>query len=402
MYNLIELKEKIQNKLSVHLEYTDEEVKHIIDDFILEDLKNIDNENKLKISKYLFNSIRGFDILSELLEDNDISEIMINGPKDIFIEKKGKLIKLDKEFESKEKLEEIISNFVSLTNRIVNETNPIVDTRLDDGSRVNIVMPPIAINGPIVTIRHFKSKIISMKDMIDYNTISDELAEFLEIIVKAKYNIFISGGTSSGKTTFLNALSNYIPKDERIITIEDSAELMIQNVDNLVRLETRNKNIEDKNEITIKDLIKSSLRMRPDRIIVGEIRDEAAIDLLAAYNTGHDGSLSTGHANSVTDILTRLETLVLRGVNMPLLSIRTQIAQAIDILIHLERGRDKKRRVVNVSEIIGVENNEIILNTLYEFKENSEKGDYVIGEFKKVNKLTNIDKLKKAGIFNYV
>ena len=402
MYNLIELKEKIQNKLSVHLEYTDEEVKHIIDDFILEDLKNIDNENKLKISKYLFNSIRGFDILSELLEDNDISEIMINGPKDIFIEKKGKLIKLDKEFESKEKLEEIISNFVSLTNRIVNETNPIVDTRLDDGSRVNIVMPPIAINGPIVTIRHFKSKIISMKDMIDYNTISDELAEFLEIIVKAKYNIFISGGTSSGKTTFLNALSNYIPKDERIITIEDSAELMIQNVDNLVRLETRNKNIEDKNEITIKDLIKSSLRMRPDRIIVGEIRDEAAIDLLAAYNTGHDGSLSTGHANSVTDILTRLETLVLRGVNMPLLSIRTQIAQAIDILIHLERGRDKKRRVVNVSEIMGVENNEIILNTLYEFKENSEKGDYVIGEFKKVNKLTNIDKLKKAGIFNYV
>lgn len=402
MYNLIELKEKIQNKLSVHLEYTDEEVKHIIDDFILEDLKNIDNENKLKISKYLFNSIRGFDILSELLEDNDISEIMINGPKDIFIEKKGKLIKLDKEFESKEKLEEIISNFVSLTNRIVNETNPIVDTRLDDGSRVNIVMPPIAINGPIVTIRHFKSKIISMKDMIDYNTISDELAEFLEIIVKAKYNIFISGGTSSGKTTFLNALSNYIPKDERIITIEDSAELMIQNVDNLVRLETRNKNIEDKNEITIKDLIKSSLRMRPDRIIVGEIRDEAAIDLLAAYNTGHDGSLSTGHANSVIDILTRLETLVLRGVNMPLLSIRTQIAQAIDILIHLERGRDKKRRVVNVSEIIGVENNEIILNTLYEFKENSEKGDYVIGEFKKVNKLTNIDKLKKAGIFNYV
>ncbi len=317
----------------------------------------------------VFDDIRRLDVLQEIIDDESVTEIMVNGWDTIFIEKKGELSRWDKCFESKEKLLDIVQRIAADSNKIINESVPIADTRLKDGSRVNIVLNPVAINGPIITIRKFYNTPLSMDKMIHINSISQDAAEFLKKLVVAKYNIFISGGTGSGKTTFLNALSNYIPKDERVITIEDSAELRLIDIENLVRLETRNANIEGKNAIAIRDLIKSALRMRPDRIIVGEVRGCEAIDMLSAMNTGHDGSLSTGHANGPEDMMLRLETMVLMGMDMPITAIRGQIASAIDIVVHLGRLRDKSRRVLSISEIEGYEGGNIMLNRLFEFKE---------------------------------
>lgn len=329
---------------------------------------------KAELVDQVFSSIRGFGLLDSILKDDDITEVMINGPKEIFIEKSGRLMKLDEKFESEEKLVDIIRKIVGLAGREVSEANPIVDTRLPDGSRVNVVMPPISLKGPIVTIRKFSKNPMTIEKLLEYGSITQEVADFLELLVRAKYNIFICGGTGSGKTTFLNAVTNYIPKDERIITIEDSAELQIAGIENLVSLETRNANTAGVGRITIQDLIKSALRMRPERIVVGEVRGAEALDMLQAMNTGHDGSLSTGHANSNKDMLSRLETMVLQGAEgLPLPAVRQQIASALDIMIHLSRLRDKSRKTMEISEVLGYENGEIRLNPLYEFIEDEKK-----------------------------
>lgn len=287
---------------------------------------------KAELVDQVYSSIRGFGLLDSILKDDDITEVMINGPKEIFIEKSGRLKKLDEKFESEEKLVDIIRKIVGMAGREVSEANPIVDTRLPDGSRVNVVMPPISLKGPIVTIRKFSKNPMTIEKLLEYGSITQEVADFLELLVRAKYNIFICGGTGSGKTTFLNAVTNFIPKDERIITIEDSAELQIAGIENLVSLETRNANTAGVGRITIQDLIKSALRMRPERIVVGEVRGAEALDMLQAMNTGHDGSLSTGHANSNKDMLSRLETMVLQGAEgLPLAAVRQQIASALDI-----------------------------------------------------------------------
>ena len=339
--------------------------------------------------------------MEELLEDKNITEIMINGPDNIFIEKDGRIEKYNNRFSSKEKLVDIIQQIVSGVNRRVNESSPIVDSRLSDGSRVNVVLNPVAINGPVVTIRKFPEYSITMKKLIEIGSISLNVADFLKLLVNAKYNIFISGGTGSGKTTFLNVLSNYIPGDERIITIEDSAELQIQSVDNLVRMEVRQANDEGENGIDIRALIKASLRMRPDRIIVGEVRGAEALDMLQAMNTGHDGSLSTGHANSPKDMLNRLETMVLMGVDMPLKAIKSQIASGIDIIVHLGRLRDRTRKVLEIVEITGFNGEEILTNTIYRFEEDSieeTNKDIVKGKLKWTGStLINQKKLFDAG-----
>ena len=331
---------------------------------------------KIDIIDTVFSSIRGMGLLDEIMNDENITEVMINGPDDIFIEKSGKdkrssLVKLDKKFESQKKLEDIIQRIVGTAGREVSQSNPIVDTRLPDGSRVNVVMPPIALNGPIVTIRKFSRDPMTFERLIAYGSVTPQIRDLLQILVKAKFNIFISGGTGSGKTTFLNALSNFIPSDERVITIEDSAELQLVNIPNLVRLETRNANSAGEGAINIRDLIKSALRMRPERIVVGEVRGGEALDMLQAMNTGHDGSLSTGHANSAHDMLSRLETMVLTGAEgLPLPAIRQQIASALDLIVHLSRMSDKSRKTVSISEVLGMdERGNIILNDLFLFKD---------------------------------
>ncbi len=356
-----------------------------------------------EIRKRIFNSLRKLDVLQELVEDESITEIMVNGPDHIFIEREGRIQFTETKFESREKLEDVIQKIVSSTNRVVNESNPIVDSRLEDGSRVNVVLYPIARNGPILTIRKFPDEPITIETLIALGSMSEEIAEFLRKLVVARYNIFISGGTGSGKTTFLNALSNFIPKDERIITIEDSAELQIRQVANLVSLEVRNANVEGSNAVSIRDLIKSALRMRPDRIILGEVRDSAAIDLLSAMNTGHDGSLSTGHANSSEDMLYRLETLVLMGLDIPLPAVRRQIVSALDIIVHLGRLRDKTRKVLEISEVLECRNGEIVLNPLYCFQEESVmEEEKVIGSLRRTeNQFVHTEKLLKAGITSW-
>ena len=327
-------------------------------------------KERVDVVQQVYSSIRGLGLLDTIMRDDSITEVMINGPEHIFIEKSGRLIKMDEQFESERRLEDIIQRIVGMAGREVNQANPIVDTRLPDGSRVNVVLPPIALCGPTVTIRKFSKTPMTIEKLIAYGSITQEIADVLELLVKAKYNIFIAGGTGSGKTTFLNALSNYIPHDERVITIEDSAELQITGVDNLVSMETRNANSAGSGAITIRDLIKSSLRMRPERIVVGEVRGGEALDMLQAMNTGHDGSLSTGHANSVKDMLSRLETMVLQGADgLPLEAIRQQIASAVDIIIHLSRLRDKSRKTMEITEVTGYENGEIQLNVLYKFEE---------------------------------
>lgn len=398
-----EIRECVVEQTNLVKDISDEEIKQLIDREIFkrEECKDIAVWDKIQLHRDIFNSLRGLDVLQDLLEDSSITEIMVNGVEDIFIEQAGKIRRWDKTFSSKEKLEDVVQQIVSKANRIVNEASPIVDTRLKDGSRVNIVLPPVALNnGPIVTIRKFPEKAMDMEQLIAMKSITKEAARFMEQLVKARMNIFISGGTGSGKTTFLNILSNAIPKDERIITIEDSAELQIRKIPNLVKLETRNANVEGKNAITIRELIKCALRMRPDRIVVGEVRDAAAIDMLTALNTGHDGSLSTGHANSPEDMLSRLETLVLMGMDIPLEAVRRQIASAIEIIVHLGRLRDKSRRVLQIVEVLQVENGNIVIQPLYEFVEEGEDaGGRILGKLQPTKySLQQTEKLRRAGI----
>lgn len=367
-------------------------------------LSALNFREKRSIETAVFEAIRGLGVLGQIITDSDITEVMINGYQDIFIEKNGQLRKLENHFESRQELETIITKFVSQAGRVVNESEPIVDTHLSDGSRVNVVMPPVALNGPIVTIRRFPKEAMTVRKLIEYGSITPEVAEFLALLVRARYNIFVSGGTGSGKTTFLNALSNFIPGDERIITIEDSAELQIRNITNLVRLETRNAGPDGRGAITIKDLIKSALRMRPDRIVVGEVRGAEALDMLQAMNTGHDGSLSTGHANSTYDMLSRLETMVLQGAaGLPLEAIRQQIGSAVDIVIHLSRLRDKSRRTMEIVEILGYdrETHTYKVNPLYEFIESPEsRKEKVVGMLRRTkNAMQNTQKMENAGIY---
>lgn len=402
--------EKVIKELIQHLRETLDLMHSIKNDELREYVEaavfDYASEHKLKSSeiKYLveriYNAFRGYDVLQPLIDDRSITEIMVNNHKEVFIEKDGSTTQVDIQFESEQKLEDIIQAIVSKVDRVVNESSPIVDARLHDGSRVNVVLPPIALKGPVMTIRKFPEKPLMIEDLIEKNSISKEASEFLQKLVVSKYNIFIGGGTGSGKTTFLNVLSNFIPQDERIITIEDSAELQIKSVPNLVSLETRNANTEGKGEISIRDLIKSSLRMRPDRIIVGEVRGAEALDMLQAMNTGHDGSLSTGHANSTKDMLSRLETMVLSGASLPVEVIRQQISSSIDIMVHLMRLRDNTRKVVAISEVIGVENGEVLLNPLYEFVEEGETDTgKVLGELRATgNDLLNETKAQLAGI----
>lgn len=396
-----ELRSKVQERMGYLKEMSDGEVEETIDEVLLEQesLVTYPVELRWKLKKELFDSLRRLDILQIFVEDNSVTEIMINGTEHIFIEREGKLQELDKGFDSMEKLQDVIQQIVAGCNRVVNEASPIVDARLSDGSRVNIVMNPVALNGPIVTIRRFPDKPITMEWLVKNQSISEQAALFLETLVKAGYNIFISGGTGSGKTTFLNALSQFIPPDERVITIEDSAELQLLGLSNLVRLETRNSNVEGCKEISIRELIRSSLRMRPNRIVVGEVRGAEAIDMLQCLNTGHDGSMSTGHANSGRDMLARLENMVLMGMELPLAAIRQQIASGIDIIVHLGRLRDKSRRVLEITEILGYENNEIKLNPLFEFGEEGEDSERrIIGRLYKKGSLLREGKLKAAGL----
>lgn len=381
---------------------SNEEVQDAIDQLLERFTQNqyLTIEDRVSISEQIYGSIRGFDILDSILKDDTVTEIMVNGPNEIFIERNGKVTRLDQKFESEQRLEDTIQKIVGLAGREVNQANPIVDTRLPDGSRVNVVLRPISLKGPILTIRKFFKDPMTIDKLLRYKSITPEVAEFLEILVKAKYNILVSGGTGSGKTTFLNALSNFIPRDERVITIEDSAELQIENVDNLVSLETRNANASGSGQITIRDLIKSSLRMRPERIVVGECRGAEALDMLQAMNTGHDGSLSTAHANSTRDMLSRLETMVLQGsAGLPLDAIRQQIGSAIDIIIQLSRMRDKSRKTLEITEVVGYKNGEIVLNPLFVFEESEkstlEKVDGTLVRTK--NKLVNDYKLIMAG-----
>lgn len=395
------LKKRVIQKIPTGVELEDEQLLTYIEEEIqyMQEEEYLRLEEKKQLRHMVFNSIRRMDVLQDLLEDEEITEIMVNGPNHIFIEKGGGLEETGYQFENQERLEDIAQQIASSGNRIVNESSPILDARLEDGSRVNIVVPPIALEGPVITIRKFPKETMTMEKLISLGAITEEARVFLEKLVKAKYNIFISGGTGAGKTTFLNILSNYIPQDERVITIEDSAELQIQNIDNLVRLEARNANVEGKNQVTIRNLVKSALRMRPDRIIVGEIRDTAAIDLLTAMNTGHDGSLSTGHANSPADMLNRLETLVLMGMDIPLAAIRQQIASGIDVIVHLGRMRDKSRKVLEICEVGDVVEGKIELRTLYEFVEKEKGQDVVAGRLEKTKEtLQATEKCHRAGV----
>lgn len=386
---------------------SDRELEDKIEEVVFQRLRDVycSIDQKVSIVQQVYSSIRGFGLLDSIINDDTITEVMINGPENVFIEQNGRLFKLDKQFESQRRLEDIIQRIVGLAGREVNQANPICDTRLPDGSRVNVVLPPIALCGPTLTIRKFSKTPMTIEKLIEYGSLTKEIAEKLELLVKAKYNIFISGGTGSGKTTFLNALSNYIPKDERIITIEDSAELQITGVENLVSLETRNANASGAGQITIRDLIKSSLRMRPERIVVGEVRGGEALDMLQAMNTGHDGSLSTGHANSTEDMLSRLETMVLQGsAGLPLEAIRQQIASAVDIIIHLSRLRDKTRKTMEITEIVGYEDGKIVLNPLYVFEEDENSTlEKVSGSLRRTaNPMKNDYKLRLAGIMTEI
>ena len=399
-----QFREKIRNqvldRMDLSGEIRDEDVNEIIDICISNEAGEcyIPLKEKIGIRSDIFNAIRRLDVLSDFLEDDSITEVMINGPDSIFYEQDGKLQKSDRCFENPDRLMTVIQQIVGAADRMVNETTPIVDVILSDGSRVNVVLNGISVDGSAVTIRKFSKKTIDMKRLIELGAIDEKTAGFMKILVASGYNIFISGGTGAGKTTFMGALTEYIPDDERVITIEDSAELKVIGVNNLVRLEARNANVEGKNMITIRELIKCSLRMRPDRIIVGEVRDAAAIDMLQAMNTGHDGSLSTGHANSAHEMLLRLESMVLMGADLPLKAVRQQITSAIDIVVHLGRLRDKSRKVLEIREVMGMENDEIVTRELYKFVETDVKQEKVVGELRKMNDLINVEKLTNAGL----
>lgn len=395
------VEEGLRQKIDLSREVSDEEVREMIDEMVIHCSRQyaLSLKDRQQLGREIFDAIRRMDILQELVEEEEVTEIMINGTQGIFIERKGRLFQWDKNFASKEKLEDVIQQIVAKCNRAVNEASPIVDARLENGARVNIVLAPVALNGPIVTIRRFPSHPIGMTDLLAYGSLTNEAARDLEKWVKAGYNIIISGGTGSGKTTFLNALSQYIPSTDRVITIEDSAELQLQGIPNLVRLETRDSKGEGTTAITIRDLIRSSLRMRPDRIIVGEVRGSEAIDMLQALNTGHDGSLSTGHANSATDMLMRLETMVLMGMELPLSAVRRQIASGVDIIVQLGRLRDKSRKVLEIVEITGYEDDEIVTRPLYQFQETgTDEAGHVMGQLQMCNPLMHTDKLLAAGL----
>ena len=392
--------EMVLKRLDMTRETQNEELLEIIRS-VLEEISNNNYfplEEKIRLSKDLFNAFRRLDVLQELIEDENITEIMINGTENIFYEKKGHLIQSDKRFISVSKLEDVIQQIVASTNRYVNESSPIVDTRLEDGSRVNIVLKPVALNGPIMTIRKFPFEKVTMEQIVGWGSISQEAADFLKVLVAAKYNIFVCGGTGSGKTTFLNALSDYIPEDERVITIEDNAELQLRNVRNLVQLEAKNANLEGEGAVTIRDLIKSALRMRPDRIIVGEVRGDETVDMISsAMLNGHNGSMSTGHANSARDMLYRLETMMMMGIDLPLVAISRQVASALDVIIHVGRIRDKSRKVLEIVEVLGYQEGKIQLQSLYRFEEEGMENGKIKGTHMKVEELAFRDKLLAAG-----
>ncbi len=399
-----EISEKIRKQvlsdIDVSRDIDDEEIWDIISRTASEEVKkkNINLKDRIELEKRVFDSLKRLDVLQDLIDDTDVTEIMVNGPDTIFYEKNGSIHQYAGRFSSEEKMQDIIQQIVGKHNRVVNQSSPIVDTRLVDGSRVNIVLFPISLGGSAISIRKFPKEPFDMKKLIELGSVTEEVSDVLKLLVKARYSIFISGGTGSGKTTFLNALSQYIPEDERIITIEDSAELQLLGAKNIVRMETRNANVEGVVPITIRDLIRTALRMRPDRIIVGECRGAETLDMLSAMNTGHDGSLSTGHANSCRDMLSRMETMVLMGQELPLSAIRSQIASGINIIIQLGRLRDKSRRVLEIAELDGIVDGEIVLNTLYKFEEISEKDGRVIGELVQKGKLKSRTKLEAAGM----
>lgn len=384
------LKAEILQGISYQRQFSDEEISELIDEKIMEQTEKepMPLKERLLLQKELFDSFRRLDILQELVDNPSITEIMVNGPGEVFVETGGKIGRWDKSFESKEQLTDLILQIVGRVNRIVNTSSPIADARLMDGSRVHVVLEPIALNGPILTIRKFPEP-ITMERLLEYGSISREAAGLLKMLVSARYNIFVSGGTGAGKTTFLNALSEFIPPEERVITIEDSAELKLSHIENLVRLETRDANAEGEGAIGIGMLIRAALRMRPDRIVIGEVRGKEAFDLLQAMNTGHDGSFSTGHGNSPRDMLSRLETMVLMAADLPLSAIRGQIASAVDVMVHVARMRDKSRKVVAIEEVDGIENGEIILNPVFSCGEE--------GCLKKVGDLKHKEKLRMAG-----
>ena len=396
---VLNLRKKLRERLDQTREVEDQEIYRQIDDLILEETRNryVSLRRKEALRTELFNSIRKLDILQELIDDDSVTEIMVNGTEGIFLERNGRLLCWEKKITSKEKLEDMVQQIAGRCNRIVNESVPVADARLLDGSRVSLVLPPVALNGPIITIRRFPKNPIHMDRLVELGAVTTEAAAFLRALVRSGYNIFISGGTGSGKTTFLNALSDFIPKEERIITIEDNAELQIQGAENLVRLEARQANTEGKNSVTIRDLIKASLRMRPDRIVVGEVRGEEALDMIQSMNTGHDGSLSTGHANSPRDMLSRLETMILMAMELPLSAIRRQIASAVDILIHLGRMRDRSRKVMEIVEITGYDraSGEITERTLFQLEETKEQP---MGVLVRKQELLHVEKLNRAGI----
>lgn len=391
------IRDRVMDRMDLTREIEDEEILSLIREEIMQEAREkvISLPERGAIERDIFNSLRKLDVLQDLLDEEGITEIMINGAENIFVEREGALQRTSKRFSSEEKLSDVIQQIVATNNKVVNESVPIVDTRLPDGSRVNIILPPVAVDHSIISIRRFPKEPITMERLLSFGSVSEEIVEFLKILVKARYNIFISGGTGSGKTTFLNALTEFIPRGERVITIEDSAELQVIGVDNLVRLESRSANLEGRLAVPIRELVRAALRQRPDRIVVGECRGEEALEVLQACNTGHDGSLSTGHANSAKDMLKRLETMVLMGMDLPVMAIRQQIASGIDVLIHLGRLRDKTRKLLEISEITGFKDGEIQLSTLYEMQYTKE-GEAV--RWVKKNELRHREKLIMAGI----
>ena len=394
------LRSRVQDRLDLSRELTDEEVQALIDEEIMACSRSsyLLLEEKLRMQKELFHAMRRLDILQELIEDPEVTEIMVNGPDHIFIEKKGRIFRWERRFSTRIQLEDVVQQIVSFCNRSVTKASPIADARLADGSRVNIVLDPVALNGPVITIRRFPEEPVRIAQLVSWGSLTEEAVEFLKAAVQAGYNIFVSGGTGSGKTTFLNALSEFIPETARVITIEDNAELQLDRVRNLVTLEARGANLEGEREITIRDLIRTALRMRPDRIIVGEVRGAEAIDMLQAMNTGHDGSLSTGHANSPRDMLSRLETMVLMGMELPLAAIRRQIASGVDLIVHLGRLRDGSRKVLEIVETDGIREGEICLHSLFEFQEEGGDRSQIQGSLRKKDGLLHSEKLRAAGI----
>lgn len=400
MGTMEQIREYVVERLDISREVPDEEILALIDEAVCQRARQqvLSLKQRSQLRREAFYSLRRLDILQELIEDDTITEIMVNGAGKIFYERQGRIHRWDKSFASREKLEDVIQQMVGTNNRVVNEYSPIVDTRLKDGSRVNIVLEPIAIDGSCIAIRKFPANPITMERMVEIGSLSRDMADFLKELVLARYNVFISGGTGSGKTTFLNAMSAFIPRGERVVTIEDSAELQIRGVPNLVRLEARSDTMEVGNEVSIRDLIRTSLRLRPDRIIVGEIRGAEALDMLQAMNTGHDGSISTGHANSCTDMLRRIETMVLMGTELPLDAICAQIASGIDVLVHLGRLRDGTRKVLDIMELTDYREGSFCMNPLYRFRETGEEGGRITGCWDREGGLERRDKLLAAGI----